>query len=229
VYVKNLDERVKLPTLIETLRGIFAEYGNVLEVIAKKSLKRKGQAFVVYDSVDSAQNAIDELQGFDIFDKQMHLDFAKTRSDLTVLREEGEDGLETHKKQRVAEKERKQSIEAAARAKEQAAAKRAATGDLAERPAKTAKPAQAAGVVPDEYLPPNKVLFLRDLSADYGKDLLTTVFGRFPGFKEVRVVPGRTEIAFVEYENEEGAIQAKEQMNGVALGDKPIKVTFQRQ
>jgi RNA recognition motif-containing protein len=229
VYVKNLDERVKLDTLIETLRGVFAEYGTVLDVIAKKSLKRKGQAFIVYDSIDSAQNAIDELQGFDIFDKQMHLDFAKTRSDLTVLREDGQEGLESHKKHRLAEKERKQAIEAAALAKEQAAAKRPATGDLAERPAKTAKPAQAAGVVPDEYLPPNKILFLRDLPEDYGKDMLTTIFSRFTGFKEVRTVPGRTEIAFVEYESEEGAIQAKEGTNGMSLGDKAIRVTFQRQ
>lgn len=83
---------------------MFGEYGNIVDVIAKKSIKRKGQAFVVYDSVDSAQEAIDELQGFDVFGQQMHLDFAKTRSDATVLREDGQEGLETHKKHRLAEK-----------------------------------------------------------------------------------------------------------------------------
>ena len=102
--MRNLDERIKIPFLIETLRRLFAEYGNIVDVIAKKSIKRKGQAFVVYDSVDSAQEAIDELQGFDVFGQQMHLDFAKTRSDATVLREDGQEGLETHKKHRLAEK-----------------------------------------------------------------------------------------------------------------------------
>ncbi|KAI7056095.1 hypothetical protein KC352_g44436, partial [Hortaea werneckii] len=46
VYVRNLDERIKIPFLIETLRRLFGEYGNIVDVIAKKSIKRKGQAFV---------------------------------------------------------------------------------------------------------------------------------------------------------------------------------------
>ncbi|KAK5121390.1 hypothetical protein LTR85_005222 [Meristemomyces frigidus] len=225
VYVKNIDERIKILVLVETLREVFAEYGNVVDVIAKKSIKRRGQAFVVYDSIDSAQNAIDELQAFEIFGKQMHLDFAKTRSDVTVLKEEGEQGLEQHKRHRLAEKERKQAIEAA----NAESVKRPATETLAERSAKTAKPAQPAGVVPDEYLPPNKVLFLRELPEDYGKDGLTVIFSRFPGFKELRLVPGRKGIAFVEYADEEGAIAAKEATAGMTLGDKAIRVTYQRQ
>ncbi|KAK3112365.1 hypothetical protein LTR53_011430 [Teratosphaeriaceae sp. CCFEE 6253] len=225
VYVRSIDERVKIPALVETLREVFGEYGNVVDVIAKKSLKRKGQAFVVYDSEESAQNAIDELQGFDIFGKQMHLDFAKTRSDATVLREDGDEGLESHKKDRLAEKERKQAIEAA-NAK---AEKRPAPESLAERPAKTAKPAQPSGVVPDEYLPANKILFLRDLPEDYGQAALTAIYSRFAGFKEVRTVPGRAAIAFVEYEDEQGATSAKEATGGMTLGDNPIRVTYQRQ
>lgn len=34
----------------------------------------------------------------------MQLDFAKTRSDATVVRDDGEEGLETHKRHRLAEK-----------------------------------------------------------------------------------------------------------------------------
>jgi RNA recognition motif-containing protein len=82
--------------------------------------------------------------------------------------------------------------------------------------------------VPDEYLPPNKILFLRDLPEDYSKDALAAVFKRFPGFKDLRLVPGRAGIAFAEYEDENGAITAKESMAGVTLGDKTIRVTFQR-
>jgi RNA recognition motif-containing protein len=67
-------------------------------------LKAKGQAFIVFDSVESASNAIDEVNGFELFDKPMVLDFAKTRSDATVLKEGGEDELEAHKRRRLAEK-----------------------------------------------------------------------------------------------------------------------------
>jgi len=84
-------------------------------------------------------------------------------------------------------------------------------------------------VVPDEYLPPNKILFLREVPDDYGKDELTVVFNRFPGFREVRTVPGRKGIAFVEYEDEEGAITAKEATTGMAFGEKPLRITYQRQ
>lgn len=89
----------------------------------------------------------------------------------------------------------------------------------------------AAAVIPDEYLPPNKILFLRELPDNYDEAALGTIFGRFEGFQEVRLVPGRKGIAFVEYENESGAISAKEATSGMVLGDngKPIRVTYQRQ
>lgn len=44
-------------------------------------------------------------------------------------------------------------------------------------------------------------------------------------------MPGRKGIGFVEYENESGAISAKEATSGMPMGDqgKPIRVTYQRQ
>lgn len=108
---------------------------------------------------------------------------------------------------------------------------------LGARPAKTARGAGlkstggAAAVIPDEYLPPNKILFVQNIPEGYDVDGLTVIFSRFEGFKEVRLVPGRSGIAFVEYDGEQGAISAKERTAGMTLGDDPrgIKVTFQRQ
>jgi len=95
---------------------------------------------------------------------------------------------------------------------------------------KSSNPAGAA-VIPDEYLPPNKILFVQNLPDEYDIDALTAIFGRFEGFREVRLVPGRRGIAFVEYESETGAISAKENTAGMALGaeNQLIKVTYQRQ
>ncbi|KAK8219321.1 hypothetical protein M8818_001055 [Zalaria obscura] len=236
-FVKNLEESVKIPALIEALREVFEEYGTIVDIVAKKSLKRKGQAFIVFDSADSAENAIDEVNGFELFGKQMHLDFAKTKSDATVKREGTEEDLEQHKRHRLAEKERKQALEAAEAARN---LKRPAPGaPEPEQPAQRIKAARGAGlkgaggagagVIPDEYLPPNKILFIRQLPDNYGVDELTTIFSRFPGFREVRLVPGRAGIAFVEYEAEDGAISAKEATAGITLGDSAIRVTYQRQ
>ena len=62
------------------------------------------------------------------------------------------------------------------------------------------------------------------------KESLVAIFGRFEGFKEVRIVPGRKGIAFVEYETEAGAISAKERTTGMALGSegRVIRVVYQR-
>ncbi|KAG8527455.1 uncharacterized protein KY384_007607 [Bacidia gigantensis] len=236
-YVKNLYERIKIDQLKETLTEIFSEYGNVIDVVAKKNLRAKGQAFVVFDDVDAAKNAIEEVQGFELFDKPMALDFAKSKSDATVQREGTDEDFEAHKRKRLAEKERKQAAEAAEAAKK--LKRPPAVPDAAtSRPSKAVKGAglkssnPAAGpVIPEEYLPPNKILFVQNLPDEYGVEGLTTIFGRFDGFKEVRLVPGRKGIAFVEYEAEAGAINAKESTAGMTLGDesKPVKVVYQRQ
>ena len=71
---------------------------------------------------------------------------------------------------------------------------------------------------------------MQNLPDEYDVDSLTTIFGRFEGFKEVRLVPGRKGIAFVEYEGEGGAISAKESTNGMGVGGegKAMKVVYQR-
>lgn len=246
MYVKNLEERIKVEQLKTALTEIFSEYGNIIDLVAKTNLKAKGQAFVVFDSPDAAAKAIEEINGFELFDKPMQLDFARTRSDATVLQEDGENGLEKWKRTRLAEKERKQALEAtqqkmlkrpAPAAQETTTTTGPGAGLLGPRPAKAAKGAglkasgtNTAAIIPDEYLPPNKILFLRDLPDSYDADGLSRIFSRFEGFKEVRMVPGRKGIAFVEYEAEAGAISAKEATAGMQLGDegKGIRVTYQR-
>ena len=88
----------------EALTEIFSEYGNVIDLVAKTNLKAKGQAFVVFDDPQAAERAIKEVQGFELFEKSMVLDYAKTKSDATVLREGNPDEFETHKRRRLAEK-----------------------------------------------------------------------------------------------------------------------------
>lgn len=134
--------------------------------------------------------------------------------------------------------ERKQALRAAEE-KAQAAKRPPPTEqpETAQRATKTARGAglkgasgAAGGLVPDEYLPPNKIIFLRQLPETIKVEELTVLYGRFAGFREVRTVPGRTGIAFVEYDTEEGAISAKEATQHMKLGEPPqaIRVTYQR-
>ncbi|KKY31945.1 putative rna recognition domain-containing protein [Diaporthe ampelina] len=232
VYVRNLEERVKVDPLKDALRELFSEFGNVIDIVAKTNLKAKGQAFIVFDNPESAKQAAEEADGFDLFEKPMQVALARSRSDATVQKFGTEEEFEQHKRRRAAEKDKKKALEA-----EQQRLKRPAPGgEQSGRPSKAARGAglkptgpAAAAVVPDEYLPPNKILFVQNLPDDSDAVTLTNLFGRFEGFREVRMVPGRRGIAFVEYENEAGAIAARENLAGTQLGGKNIKVTYQRQ
>lgn len=104
VYVRNLEESIKIDELKDALREIFSEYGEIIDLVAKKNLKAKGQAFIVFENVESAQKAIEDVQGFELFEKPMQLAFAKTRSDATILKTGSEEEFESHKRKRLAEK-----------------------------------------------------------------------------------------------------------------------------
>ncbi|KAI0833948.1 RNA-binding domain-containing protein [Hypoxylon sp. FL0890] len=237
VYVRNLEERVKPEPLKEALRVVFSEYGNIIDIVAKRNLKAKGQAFIVFDRPESALQAVEEVQGFELFEKPMQVALARTRSDATVLKTGNKEEFELHQRRRLAEKDKKKAAEAAGEQKRLKRPGAVPPAGEAARPAKTARGLKPTGpsagpnaVVPDEYLPPNKILFVQNLPDDYHDiEALTGIFGRFEGFREVRLVPGRKGIAFIEYEAEAGAITAKENTAGMSLGDKFIKVTYQRQ
>ena len=99
-----MDESLKPEQLKESLNEIFSEYGEIIDIVAKKNLQAKGQAFVVFKEVESAARAIGEIQGFDLADKPMILDFAKTQSDATVQLQGSAEEFEQHRRRRLAEK-----------------------------------------------------------------------------------------------------------------------------
>jgi RNA recognition motif-containing protein len=54
IYINNLNEKIPLSDLVHVLEQVFSQFGTVLQVIAKQSLKMRGQAFVIYDDLSSA-------------------------------------------------------------------------------------------------------------------------------------------------------------------------------
>jgi RNA recognition motif-containing protein len=55
----------------KSLYAIFSQFGKVLEIIAKKTIKMRGQAFVVFDNVPNATKAMKCMHGFPLYDKPM--------------------------------------------------------------------------------------------------------------------------------------------------------------
>merc|ERR1719375_2804892 len=53
-----------------------------------KSLRRRGQAWIIFKEVPSASNALKSLQGFPFYNKPMRINYARSKSD-TVAKADG--------------------------------------------------------------------------------------------------------------------------------------------
>lgn len=93
------------------------------------------------------------------------------------------------------------------------------TGEKAKKPKQVAAgfDARPAPINPEnipDNQPPHNILFVTNLPTDSGEELLNQLFQQFTGFREVRMIPSRPDIAFVEYESEMHASVAKENLQG---------------
>ncbi|XP_050364358.1 U1 small nuclear ribonucleoprotein A isoform X1 [Argentina anserina] len=201
IYINNLNEKIKLDELKKTLHAMFSQFGKVLDVLAFKTLKHKGQAWVVFEDVSSAANAIRQMQSFPFYDKPMKIQYAKTKSDIIAKA----DGTF------VPRERRKRHEEKGKKRKEQQDANQAGMGLNPAYPGAYggAPPVQLSQIpypggvkVPEAPAPPNNILFVQNLPHEATSMMLQMLFCQYPGFKEVRMVEAKPGIAFVEYENE---------------------------
>jgi RNA recognition motif-containing protein len=89
LYVKNLNEKIKKDGRLlnqrfavksendinldmqHSLFHLFSLYGDILEILIKKNLKMKGQAFITFSSAEPATKAMHDLQNYNFFGKKM--------------------------------------------------------------------------------------------------------------------------------------------------------------
>ena len=72
-----------------------------------------------------------------------------------------------------------------------------------------------------------KTLFVENIPNEANEGMLLLVFQRFPGLKEVRMVPQRPGVAYVEYDNEAGAAAALAGLQGFKLAtNKPMRLSY---
>lgn len=71
VIINHLDFLTQFTELRKSLYAMFSQFGTVLDVVALKTLKMRGQAFVVFRDAASAANAMRVMQNFPLYDKQM--------------------------------------------------------------------------------------------------------------------------------------------------------------
>lgn len=59
------------PELKRSLYCLFSQFGRILDVVALKTPKLRGQAWVAFSDVTAATNAVRQMQNFPFYDKPM--------------------------------------------------------------------------------------------------------------------------------------------------------------
>lgn len=198
IYINNLNDSVKVEQMKQSLHAAFSQFGPIIDIVMRKSYRLRGQAFIIFRDIESAAKALRTMQGFPFYDKPMRIQYAKTEADSITKQK----------------------------------------GSFVQRPArpkleikKKEKSGTGGGIgsahmdVQDQE--PNNILFLTNLPEETNEAMLKILFNQFTGYREVRLIPGRSDIAFVEFDTEYSSDLAKNTLNGFNLTPThKLRITF---
>lgn len=75
LYVKNLPYNMKADELYD----LFGRYGAIRQIRLGDQPTTKGSAFVVYEDIYDARNALERLQGFKVLDRFLVVQYLRQR------------------------------------------------------------------------------------------------------------------------------------------------------
>lgn len=75
LYVKNLPYNMKSDELYD----LFGRYGPIRQIRVGDQQTTKGSAFVIYEDIYDARNALEKLQGFKVLDRFLVVQYFRQR------------------------------------------------------------------------------------------------------------------------------------------------------
>ncbi|KAL0223638.1 hypothetical protein P9112_003028 [Eukaryota sp. TZLM1-RC] len=219
LYIKNLNEKVQLAILKRALYSRFSEFGPILDIVANKTFRGRGQAFVVYSDISSAKKAKENLDSTQFLDKPMRIYFAKSKSDA-VASVEGQYDPSV----REARAQRRKLLYETLHAP-QAESRKRTSAAMPEEVVPKAKQVSKKGYE-TPLAGPNKVLFVKGLPKTISQDVLNELFSQHEGFQSATLIPGRPGFAFIEFGDESQSSICLSAMNGTSVEDSTIDVSF---
>lgn len=197
LYLRNLCEKPSKPRLRSLLHALCTPHGEVTWIVAEKTVRLRGQAFVTFADLAGATLALRKLQGTEFLSRRLVVAYARVESDRA--RPAG-------------------ALRGAAK-KARKSRKRAAPVPVEDDPAPPAVQAAPAVVIP------HHVLFAEAVPAGEG---LRERCRRLAGFQEMRPVPGKEAIAFLDFADEGAAAVAVSALDGLVLveGAPPLHVVY---
>ncbi|XP_050216486.1 U2 small nuclear ribonucleoprotein B'' [Mercurialis annua] len=218
IYIKNLNEKVKKEELKRSLYCLFSQYGRILDVVALKTPRLRGQAWVCFSEVMAASNSVRQMQGFPFYDKPMRIQYAKTKSDCLVEAEGIYDPNAKKKKQQEEKAERKKRADEA---------QQSATANGTSENNKGMASMRQGNRGEQETAPPNNILFIQNLPHETTSMMLQVLFQQYPGFREVRMIEAKPGIAFVEFEDDVQSSMAMQALQGFKITPQnPMAISY---
>ncbi|CAD8138182.1 unnamed protein product [Paramecium octaurelia] len=80
LYINRLNEKVTAEEMRQTLFALFSQSGKVLDIIVKKNILMRGQAFILMEDEEAAIKAQKAFHNTQLYDKVMKVNFAKEKS-----------------------------------------------------------------------------------------------------------------------------------------------------
>ena len=71
LYINNLNDQINKEEMRGQLYALFTTYGKVIDVVASKTPKMRGQAFLVFTDLAAATSALRACDGMLFYDKPL--------------------------------------------------------------------------------------------------------------------------------------------------------------
>ncbi|TEB30213.1 RNA-binding domain-containing protein [Coprinellus micaceus] len=234
LYVNNLNDKITKDELRTQLYALFTTYGKIIDIVALKGTKMKGQAFLVFADQAGATTAMRACEGMLFYDKPLHIAYAKTKSHATLSREDPdfvppnaanassivqngkrlreEDGVDGRqaKREKSSDDDSDEEMEI--------------EDDEDDAPPKQ-ETLSTPTSIPQPVQQPSPRLLCTNLPQEVTNDVLSVLFQQYQGFKTVQVTWSpqsnpdgtRVKMAQVLFDSADSATTAKEATDGFML------------
>ncbi|ETW83828.1 hypothetical protein HETIRDRAFT_472136 [Heterobasidion irregulare TC 32-1] len=245
LYINNLNDQINKEEMRGQLYALFTTYGKVIDVVASKTPKMRGQAFLVFTDLAAATSALRACDGMLFYDKPLRVQYAKTKSHATLRREDPTFVPPTAAQRSALVDQQTRTSGASTLQKrgredemadEEGRAQKRKPADDAESDEgeemeidddEEAGPKAAAAntIVPQVAERPSARLLCTNLPNEVTDSVLSVLFQQYQGFQSTHVVPSPTsnaagqkaKMAQVLYDAPELATVAKEALDGFTL------------
>merc|ERR1711976_299962 len=82
IYVNNLSEKLSKEDTKKVLYAAFSQFGRILEIVALRTNKLRGQAWIIFENLSSSTNAMKTMHGFLLCGKPLRVQYARMKSDI---------------------------------------------------------------------------------------------------------------------------------------------------